>query len=81
MTEFGGTWTGGYCSKLNCVSSTECSTDGGAVCVIVQPSDVFCARHCQTAGAQSDCRAGYVCTAIEYSDGGMSLDGFCFLSA
>jgi hypothetical protein len=32
-TEFGRTWSGGYCSRSPCLTNQACSADGGALCL------------------------------------------------
>jgi hypothetical protein len=72
-----GTWPGGYCSKSDCLTDAECSSDGGAACLVFGSAFVgkLCLARCPDSrdGGQSTCRQGYVCAPL--SDAG--VDGFC----
>lgn len=76
-------WPGGYCTKVDCLSDLECSTDGGALCLSSTQVRQSCVRRCADSrdGGQSTCRSGYHCSdySVGLPDGGTqrSLDGFC----
>lgn len=82
-TEYGFTWTGGYCSRTSCLSNEACSADGGAMCLGFTAMDYACMRRCLDSrdGGQSNCRPGYRCNQYftGLPDGGStpSIDGFC----
>lgn len=81
--EFNFNWAGGYCSKADCLSNAECSSDGGAICLGFTQNDRACVQKCADSsdGGQSTCRNGYICNQYftGLADGGQapSADGFC----
>jgi len=82
--EFNYNWQGGYCTKLDCLQSSECTTDGGAICLTIDAQDnTACVQKCgdSSDGGQSTCRNGYVCNPFftGLADGGQqrSVDGYC----
>ena len=83
MTQFNFTWPQGYCSKQNCITNDECSSDGGALCIGFSTTEQACVRRCADSrdGGQSTCRPNYRCNPyiIRQPDGGQmtSTDGFC----
>ncbi len=75
---------GGYCSKSNCLSNSECSADGGALCIGLNADDPnICVQKCADSSdaGQSTCRNGFRCEQYTTGlpDGGRqpSVDGFC----
>ncbi|MDP1826888.1 MAG: hypothetical protein Q8L48_26685 [Archangium sp.] len=78
--EFNYNWSGGYCTKLDCLESSECGTDGGQLCLeLTAAGDSACVVKCANPGdgGQSTCRNGYICDSLFFSDGGLSPNGFC----
>lgn len=54
-------WLGGYCTTLQCNSSSNCSTQNNLIeniCVHHLAGDTACYRACQD---NNDCRQGYTC--------------------
>lgn len=82
--EFNYNWQalGGYCSRENCGANSDCSSDGGAMCLGFTEDTRTCVQRCPDArdGGQSTCRTGYVCEGYVITvDGGQTLsnDGYC----
>jgi hypothetical protein len=68
----------GYCSRINCADTSECSTDGGAICLFFSQTTSACFQQCPTGGGgQTTCRSGYVCESWRNADGGASAEGYC----
>lgn len=68
---------GGYCSRLDCSSHSDCSSDGGAACFYVGEDLTMCIRMCSQPHTLT-CRSGYACDGFLLADGGASLMGGCF---
>lgn len=84
--EFNYNWAslGGSCSKEGCLSNSECSADGGAMCIGFTATDPdLCVQKCANSrdAGQSTCRNGFTCSpyVTGLPDGGRmtSTDGFC----
>ncbi|MBL8911701.1 MAG: hypothetical protein JNM17_13500 [Archangium sp.] len=72
---------GGYCSRIDCVNDSECSADGGALCLnITSSGGGACVDVCPAASAdagQSDCRNGFSCEPLVFPDGGWAMVNVC----
>ncbi len=70
-------FTDGYCTRVDCEGSEDCSQDGGAQCLVLG-STTGCFRICSAPETgQSDCRVGYSCFGYRLIDGGASPQGVC----
>ena len=53
-------WSGGYCSRLDCTSDSECLGEGA--CVTLDPESTEMRKAClATCSSDGDCRSGYAC--------------------
>jgi hypothetical protein len=55
-------WTGGYCTVVNCDPATNpCPTGSNSECFAFPGLFSLCLESCPSGGSQSTCRQGYYC--------------------